>query len=501
MAIPAEYDEVLLRMLNVIEALAQAGPPEGFGDDDGGRLFNSRRNRTEHMTDPLALGAIIYDRNDLGAAELTEESIWLFGERAVAGLKTAVDQTPKAASSTAFADGGIYVLAGESDSTTGSQPLPHLMTIDAGPLGQGRCGHGHADALSLRLTMNGERWLVDSGSGVYISSDPADRNIFRGTRAHNTIRVDGLDQAAPDQPFSWTQIPTTQVEEWILGHTFTYFVGSHNGYARLADPVTHRRCVLHLNDGISLVRDVVAGNGEHDLELRWHLASDIAVREVGAGDFVASRAKSGRPLALRMVTPRLTLPAANASRMRQLEQTYWSTQLTRGLVSPAYGQYQSAPVLYSEARAKLPAEIATALVAHSAAAQTQDEARMIGRHDENVQVYELHAGNQGHEFFFAIEKQPWTFGPWSTDAELLYCRIEHEKLVQLIAVGGSTLECQGRALFNGVRPYKFFEWRKRDGITHSEPSPVSTTPWFDELTDGSQPSSNLNVTSSYAEKH
>ena len=50
------------RMLDVVAALAQAGPAEGFGDDDGGRLFNPRRNRTEQMTDPLALGAVMYDR-------------------------------------------------------------------------------------------------------------------------------------------------------------------------------------------------------------------------------------------------------------------------------------------------------------------------------------------------------------------------------------------------------------------------------------------------------
>src|SRR5437660_9023700 len=49
--IPAEYDAVLGKMLSVVQALSQAGPPEGFGDDDGGRLFNARRNRTENMTE------------------------------------------------------------------------------------------------------------------------------------------------------------------------------------------------------------------------------------------------------------------------------------------------------------------------------------------------------------------------------------------------------------------------------------------------------------------
>ncbi len=61
MEIPA-YDAVLGRMLDIVEALAQAGPAEGFGDDDGGRVFNPRRNRTEHMTDPLAVGTVMYSK-------------------------------------------------------------------------------------------------------------------------------------------------------------------------------------------------------------------------------------------------------------------------------------------------------------------------------------------------------------------------------------------------------------------------------------------------------
>ena len=197
--IPPAYDGVLGRMLDVVAALAQAGPAEGFGDDDGGRLFNPRRNQTEHMTDPLALGALTYSRQ-FSAARLTEEAIWLFGNQAVEKLSQT--ETGSVAQSIAFPDGGLYVLAD-------SQPYPQAMVVDAGPQGVGRSGHGHADALSLRFTMDGRRWLVDSGSGVYISQDPADRNKLRGTGAHNTMRVDGEDQAIADEPFSWINIPAT----------------------------------------------------------------------------------------------------------------------------------------------------------------------------------------------------------------------------------------------------------------------------------------------------
>jgi hypothetical protein len=478
--IPAVFDGVLLQMLDVVEALAQAGPAEGFGDDDGGRVFNPRRNCAEHMTDPLAIGSIAYSRDDLSAAQLTEESIWMFGDRAVSELGQ--EKTRDAVNSSAFPDGGLYLLAD-------SEPFPQEMMIDAGPQGQGRCGHGHADALSVRLTMNGRRWLVDSGSGVYVASTSADRDTFRGTAAHNTLRVDGVDQAAASGPFSWTEIPTPRTDDWITGKTFTYFSGSHNGYERLADSVTHRRSVLRVNGTLWLVRDVAMGNAEHHLELRWHFASDALVRETGRGELLASPPGSSEP-ELRMIVT---------------DDSAWKTGITHGLISPAYGCYQPAPIVHAEARVKLPAEVATVLIAQPRTAQRQESARMVRMHHAAVEVYELQDGDQSHGFFFAHDTQPWSFGPWSSDAELLYCRIENEKLEQLIVIGGSSVAWQGQPLLDAKGPARFFEWRKIDGTQHTERGEFSTTPLFDELTGSARLSSDASVAStpasSYAEKH
>lgn len=514
--IPAAYDDVLRKMLNVIAALAQSGPAEGFGDDDGGRLFNSRRNQTEHMTDPLTIGAIAFRRDDLGAPLLTEEAIWLFGERAVAALAPATAHRAAATpanstiTSAAFPDGGIYVLAD-------SHPRPQTMMIDAGPQGTGRCGHGHADALSLCLTIDGERWLVDSGSGVYISSDPADRNNFRGTAAHNTLRVDGLDQAVPCEPFSWTDIPAPQAEHFAAGRTFTYFCGSHNGYKRLPDPVTHRRSVLRINSckndgkendrtgnkglhtgeessiGLWLVRDLVLGTAEHDLELRWHFASDIAVRELEACEIIASKAN----------TSKRELPDQQSNQLRTIwpGETVWKSTITQGTLSPAYGRYEPAPVVRSHARIKLPTEIAAAFLVSEHGALSHEHARMTAvRHDAG-QSYELCVGDDKHEFFFALGNQPWSAGPWTSDAELLYCRMANEKLVQLIVVGGSSVEWQGRPLLRASAPSGYFEWRKQDGALQAEPTSFSTTTLFDELTGNAPASFIASPTSSYAEKH
>jgi hypothetical protein len=494
--IPPAYDAVLGRMLDVVAALAQAGPAEGFGDDDGGRLWNPQRNRTENMSDPLATGAVIYAR-EFPAARLTEEAIWLFGKRAIDELLPA--RNCAAPYSIAFRDGGVYVLAS-------AEPFRQTMAVDAGPQGVGRSGHGHADALSLRLTMDGQRWLVDSGSNVYISKDPADRDTFRGTGAHNTLRVDGVDQAVAGEPFSWTEIPTTDTNNWIAGRSFSYFSGSHDGYERLADPVTHRRHVLNVG-GLWLIRDQALGKAEHELEIRWHFSADLEVRNPAPGRVEISQAGDA--------------PAAASMTLLMPQETVWhdEIEISRTLLSPAYGALQSAPLVRCAARVALPAETATLLAPRrKVVGKSGDGAVDVNVNDLSfasmaqaaVQVYEVdyHHRDESHAFFFALDSasadKKWNFGPWSSDASVLYCRIEREKLVHLIAIGGTEVAWQGQPLLRMAgtsierttrraikrvagRPEAgagFFEWRKSDALMNASPDEFTVTPLFEQLTGG-----------------
>jgi Heparinase II/III-like protein/Heparinase II/III N-terminus len=489
--IPHAYDAVLDRMLDVVAALAQAGPAEGFGDDDGGRLFNPRRNRTEQTSDPLALGALIYSLA-FSAARLTEESIWLFGSRAVEQLSISNAQPKQiaVAKSVSFPDGGIYVMAD-------SDPFAQVLAIDAGPQGVGRSGHGHADALSLRLTMNGKRWLVDSGSGVYISDDIVERNHFRGTAAHNTLRIDGQDQAIADEAFSWTHIPTTRVESWIAGNSFSYFVGSHNGYERLPDPVKHRRQVLKIAGGPCLVRDLALGQMEHEVEVCWNFASDLDVRSVGAGRIDVSRAgASPHDVALSLLVP---------------EETVWQTgtKINATRLSPSYGVVETAPVIRSRATMKLPAEIATALLPKSASKHDADvfsEPRLTSVTDSAVQVYELNSRDDSQSFIFALSDRQWSFGPWSSDAKTFYCRIHKERLTHFIAIGATFAAWHGQDLLRSAGPSNFFEWREGDAEFNADPKSFSVTSVFRTLTASKQPTNGMHSSvdhgsPSYVEKH
>jgi hypothetical protein len=119
----------------------------------------------------------------------------------------------------------------------------------------------------------------------------------------------------------------------------------------------------------------------------------------------------------------------------------------------------------------------------------------------SVQVYEVVEGEVNHGFCFAIDKRPWNFGPWFSDAEFLYCRIEEEKLMHLVVVGGTSVSWQGEAILQATAPSDFFEWRKKDGFAGVGNEAFSITNRFHELTGQAVPSKEGWNASNYVEKH
>jgi Heparinase II/III-like protein/Heparinase II/III N-terminus len=435
--IPQAFDEKINKMLDVLQLLGQAGPAEGFGDDDGGRLFNPRRNRTEHLTDPLAVGALLYGRNPL--ANLTEEAIWLFGDQAVSAQSQS--RTSVELQSRAFPDAGLYLMA---DNGTNMQ-----LMIDAGPQGTGRSGHGHADALSILLSGGGRRWLVDSGTGRYVSSSD-ERATFRGTGAHNTLRVERTDQAVPEGPFAWNAIPRVKANRWVVGNSFEHFEGSHDGYTRLPDPVTHRRSVFLLKGKFWLVRDVAEGSGHHELEIFWHFAPDLKLRNENNAVIAESPAADGTDSMAGLV-------------MQTCGDAAWASSLETAPLSPAYGTACSAPVVRLRVSVPLPADCAVLLIPQSRNPDLGEFSAITVRATSGVRAYRYQKNHEDHYFFFAETEQAWECGPWSSDAQFLYCRLEDGCLVHLILVAGKFCKWHDSDLVTLHRRIERCEWLRHGG--------------------------------------
>ena len=102
-----------------------------------------------------------------------------------------------------FRAGGYAVLHAAPGAT------PARLVFDCGPLGYlPHASHGHADLLSVLVDVGGEEMLIDPGTFAYWDAHGR-RDLFRATRSHNTIEVDGHDQADGFDPFMWLNIPAS----------------------------------------------------------------------------------------------------------------------------------------------------------------------------------------------------------------------------------------------------------------------------------------------------
>jgi hypothetical protein len=223
----------------------------------------------------LATGAVLFERPDFGAkaGRFDDKSRWLLGDGAQARFEALVRQGGEARWARAFPEGGYYVLGADLGT-----PNEVRLVADVAPLGYlSIAAHGHADALAFTLSVAGREMLIDPGTYAY-HTQKVWRDYFRGTSAHNTLRVDGVDQSVIGGNFLWTRHAAARCMEWVPGAETDSWVGEHDGYLRLPDPVTHRRQVVldklarHVQ-----VDDRLDCISSHRIELFWHFSEDCDV--------------------------------------------------------------------------------------------------------------------------------------------------------------------------------------------------------------------------------
>jgi len=187
--------------------------------------------------------------------------------------------------------------------------------VDVGSFGALHSGHSHSDTLSMVVSSAEEEILIDPGTYTY-TGEPELRDWFRGSSAHNTIRIDGRDQGVMAGPFRWTEQPEVKVLHWSTGSKRDVLEAECR-YAGF----THRRRVEFQKPGVFFIHDCVDGpSGEHEIEQFWHLGS-LAARS------------------------RLVLPA--------------DAELTDSWRSTTFGEKHPAPMLRVHRRAKLPFSLET----------------------------------------------------------------------------------------------------------------------------------------------
>jgi hypothetical protein len=276
---PQEYWERINRMTLFLSAISnRTGDLPMFGDGDSGKVISLPETPAERVRALLGVGP-----SPNGTLSPNLRSILLPWGQAPNEIPLR-PVSSSARSIQVFPDGGYCVLATERG---GEDEI--VIVFDAGPLGLPPLhAHGHADALSFWFSYGGQEFFVDPGTYCYHNSNVW-RSYFRGTAAHNTIRVDGEDQSVPGGTFLWHQAADCRIEHFEDTDDCAAVGGFHDGYQRLQDPVIHRRSLRLFKASRTLViTDRLQCQGTHDVELFFHFSEKCQVRRVGPGSFEAS---------------------------------------------------------------------------------------------------------------------------------------------------------------------------------------------------------------------
>ena len=115
------------------------------------------------------------------------------------------------------------------------------------------------------------RLIVDRGASTY--AEGRERDAVRGTGAHNTIRVGGMDQFDVWKSFRVGRRAMVRKVKTHQDPDYGYVTGRHDGYRSLG--VEHRRTIFNLRIGGWLVVDEVSGKGWRPVESLLHLAPEV----------------------------------------------------------------------------------------------------------------------------------------------------------------------------------------------------------------------------------
>ncbi|MCX2980984.1 alginate lyase family protein [Halieaceae bacterium IMCC14734] len=286
----ATYLAVMERMLEYIASLLDvAGNVPMIGDaDDGYAVRLTYSSDFCPFRSLLATGAVLFSRPEfkLKSGTFDSKSIALLGAQGAEAYTRLKAEKARLPVKTSFPEGGYFILGGSYES-----PDEVKMVVDAGPLGYGGiAAHGHADALAVYLSVAGREILIDPGTFAY-HTEQKWRDYFRGTSAHNTIRIDGMNQSEIGGNFMWLRKAEATLESFEDNGEQVIFRGSHRGYEQGANPVSHKREIIYHRTkrcfDITDTLEINSGDFVHLVDQFWHFSENCSVEQVEGNVFLA----------------------------------------------------------------------------------------------------------------------------------------------------------------------------------------------------------------------
>lgn len=203
-----------------------------FGDDDEGKILDLQGGEWHQWEWVLQLASLVTGVRYSNFEEICENTLWFFSEEEIKHIKK--HPLYNASESRCFEVGGNSFLRDKDNRI--------LIGIDHAELGfESIAAHGHADALSFQMLVDGEVVFADPGTYIY-HCWIEERDKFRKTINHNTLcLIDNnksfIDQSKMLGAFMWGDRANCRLVDYKIGDDKDMLIASHDGYK----PCIHKR--------------------------------------------------------------------------------------------------------------------------------------------------------------------------------------------------------------------------------------------------------------------
>lgn len=264
--------EYMLKLEKMCEFIMDITKPNGLcplvGDSDDGRFIISSNycswNRRDFGT-VLAIAGEYFNRDDfrvIGKSN-NEEAIWIMGNLKLTNQKILLK-------SKAYFNGGYYILRNDRV----------FCLIRCGELAcRGKGGHSHNDQLSFELNVDGEDFIIDPGTYLY-TADYKMRNLFRSTKMHNTVYIQGYEQN-DFKEYDLFNMREQTFANCKLFNELTFY-GEHYGYKEKCG-VIHNRKVNLINEGIIISDEIIGYEFSENIYINFIIDNSVEIEEKEKG--------------------------------------------------------------------------------------------------------------------------------------------------------------------------------------------------------------------------
>jgi len=254
-----------------------------YGDEDDGRAFILENQYLNNYRSLIISGAILFNKPEYKAkaGTIDKKNIILFGKQGINKYNLLAPKKIKH-SSKFYKEDGHFIFKNIKNNKE------IYIHFNAAPIGYlSIAAHGHSDALSFILNINGNPFLVDSGTFCYHSNKKW-RNYFKGTLAHNTIRVDKQNQAKIGGPTLWLNHYKCDILDFISNNKIDFIKAKHDGYKN--NNVDHIRQFKFYKKRLTIIiidKIKIFDNRTHYFELPFHLHPKINVKKLSNNHYKA----------------------------------------------------------------------------------------------------------------------------------------------------------------------------------------------------------------------